>query len=89
MKREKFNGYTNVVGGDIYKHYGLFFWQECFFCNQEFRREAGYRFQMQVGGPWAYSCAGCSSSKEHVNLNVREFLHYRPPASASPLPRKP
>lgn len=36
MKREKFNKYTNVVEGDIYNHYGIFLWRECFFCGKEF-----------------------------------------------------
>jgi len=86
MKRDN-TKYQYVVGGDIYNHYGLLFWQECFFCAKEFRREAGFRFQMRANCPWVYSCEGCSSSKEHVNLNVREFFHHRPPAPAAP-PRK-
>lgn len=88
MKREKFNKYTNVVEGDIYNHYGIFFWQECFFCSKEFRRENGYRFQMQVNRPWVYSCAGCSSSKENVNDNVKKFMTNRPKPPTAP-PRKP
>ena len=86
MKRNN-TKYTNVVGGDIYKHYGLFLWQECFFCNKEFRRESGYRFQMQVDRDWVYSCAGCSSSKEEVNENVKKFKAKRPKAPVAP-PRK-
>lgn len=78
MKRERVNRYTNVVEQDIYNHYGIFLWQECFFCSKEFRREAGYRFQMQVGRTWVYSCASCSGSKEEVNENVGKFLKRRP-----------
>lgn len=88
MKRGKFNKYINVVEGDIYNHYGIFLWRECFFCSKEFRREAGYRFQMQVNRPWVYSCAGCSNSKEAVNDNVKKFKSNRPKAPAAP-PRKP
>lgn len=86
MKREK-EYYENVVNGEIYKHYGLFCWQECFFCNQEFRRENGYRFQMQVNRDWMYSCSTCSTSKEHINNNVKAFYTNRPKAPAAP-PKK-
>lgn len=79
MKRDG-TRYSNVVEGDIYDHYGLFRWRECFFCKQEFRREAGYRFQMQYSRPWVYSCASCSGSKEEVNENVGKFLDRRPKA---------
>lgn len=88
MKREP-TKYSNVICGDIYNHNSLFFWQECFFCKKEFRREAGYRFQMQVNRPWVYSCAGCSGSKEDVNDNVKKFKSNRPKAPAAPPPRKP
>lgn len=75
MKREKDlnsnRGYSNVVGNDIYNHYGLFFWQMCWFCDKEFRREAGYRFQVQYNAPWVYSCSECSCSKSHCNDNVK------------------
>lgn len=83
MQRDN-SKYTNVVGQDIYDHYGLFFWRECFFCKKEFRREAGYRFQMQVNRPWVYSCAGCSGSKEDVNENVGKFLKRRSKAPSAP-----
>lgn len=80
MKRNN-TKYTNAVGGDIYKHYGLLFWQECFFCNKEFRREAGYRFQMQVNRAWVYSCGDCCSSLEDINTKVKEwFVRSRPKA---------
>jgi len=87
MKRNN-TKYTNAVGGDIYKHYGLVFWQECFFCNKEFRREAGYRFQMQINRDWVYSCADCSESKEEVNENVKKFMSNRPKGPAAPLQRE-
>jgi hypothetical protein len=86
MKREAIK-YQHVVGGDIYNHYGLIFWKECFFCGNEFRREAGYRFQVQVNKYWAYSCGGCSSSKESVNENIKKFKSVRPKAPPAP-PRK-
>ena len=82
-------GYSNVVGNDIYNHYGLFFWKECFFCKKDFRRESGFRFQMQVDRPWVYSCGDCCSSKEGVNTKVKEwFVKSRPKAPPAP-PRKP
>lgn len=83
MKRDN-TKYTNVICGDIYNHYGLFSWRECFFCNKEFRREGGYRFQMQVDRPWVYSCSSCSGSKEEVNENVDKFLKRRPKAPPRP-----
>ena len=69
MKRPS-QQYSNVLGNDIYNHYSLFFWQTCFFCEQEFRRESGYRFQLQYNSPWVYSCSECSSSKDECNENV-------------------
>lgn len=82
-------GYSNVVGNDIYNHYGIFFWKECFFCNKDFRRENGFRFQMQVDRPWVYSCGDCCSSKGDVNTKVKEwFVRSRPKAPAA-TPRKP
>lgn len=86
-KREKSNKYySSVVGGGIYNHYGILLWRECFFCSKEFRREKGYRFQMQMNSPWVYSCAGCSSSKEDVNENVKKFKSKRTKAPTR-LPR--
>ena len=88
-KREKSNKYySSVVGGGIYNHYGILLWRECFFCSKEFRRENGYRFQMQMNLPWVYSSAECSSSKEAVNDNVKRFKSNRSKAPAAP-PRKP
>lgn len=87
MKRES-PKYKHVVHGVIYNHYGLIFWQDCFFCKKEFRREKGYRFQLQVDRDWVYSCRECSSSKEGVNHNVKKFKSKRPKAPAAPPPRK-
>ncbi len=72
MKR-KVSKYKHVVGGDIYDHYPLVFWYECFFCGEEFRREKGFRFQVQYNRPWVYSCATCSSSKGDVNQNMERY----------------
>lgn len=45
MKRESsVEKYPNVLFGEIWKHFGLFAWKECFFCKMEFRREGGYKF---------------------------------------------
>jgi hypothetical protein len=86
MKREHIE-YSNVVGGDIYKHYGLIFWQQCWFCNKDFRRENGFRFQMQFNRPWVYSCGDCCSSKESVNLKVKEWFSNRPSPPSPPRSR--
>lgn len=86
MKREN-SKYQHVAGGDIYNHYGLVFWQECFFCNKEFRREKGFRFQMRYNSPWSYSCTDCSDSKDAVDQNVKRFFAARPKAPPAP-PRK-
>lgn len=83
MKRDSAR-YSHVVGGDIYDHYGLFRWRECFFCGDEFRREGGYRFQMQYNCPWVYSCSSCSGSREGVNENVCKFLKRRPKSPIAP-----
>lgn len=67
------------------------FWTECFFCDHEFRREAGWRFSLQRGGNmliWSYSCAECSTTKEHLVDNIKGFMSRRPKAPAAP-PRKP
>lgn len=88
MKR---TSYSNVAGNDIYNHYSVFFWQTCLFCEQEFRREKGYRFQLQCNSPWVYSCSECSSSKEECNENVRLWKEKARKAfvNVSPPPRKP
>lgn len=88
MKRDN-TKYKNVILGDIYNHYGIFFWQECFFCSKEFRRERGYRFQLQGNRPWVYSCAGCSDSKENVDKNIAEVKSKRPKPPSAPPPRNP
>jgi hypothetical protein len=44
--KHKLARYNHAVNETIYNHYGLFFWQECLFCGNEFRRENGYRFQL-------------------------------------------
>lgn len=87
MKRPS-QQYSNVVGNDIYSHYSLFSWQTCFFCDQEFRREKGYRFQLQYNAPWVYSCYECSSSKDECNENLhlwkkkarKAFVNIAPPS---------
>lgn len=88
MKRES-TKHTNVVGNDIYSHYGLFFWQQCLFCSKEFRREKGYRFQLQRNANWVYSCGDCCSSKDKVNTQVRVWMtKNRPKAPMAPPRRK-
>lgn len=83
MKRKSVK-YTNVALETIYNHYGVMFWQDCLFCGQEFRRERGYRFQLQINRDWVYSCANCCSSKDEVNTKVGELRKRRPKAPAAP-----
>jgi len=82
MKREpEHNQY------EITKCNPWFFWQDCLFCRQEFRREDGWRFVLQrTGGHvmWTYSCAECSTTKEHLKDNILEFMGHRPKAPAAP-----
>jgi hypothetical protein len=54
---------------DVRKHYGLLFWQQCWFCEMEFRREAGYKW-LFGGRTWCYSCSDCSASISHCNDNL-------------------
>ena len=61
------------------------FWAECFFCNQEFRREAGWRFVLHGGFYDSYSCAECSTTREHLEDNIKKFKSIRPKAP----PRNP
>jgi hypothetical protein len=84
MKRASVK-YKNVVHETIYNHYGLIFWKECMFCGDEFRRESGYRFQLQVNGGWNYSCGTCCHSKEEVNEQVVKLKSKRP----KPPPKAP
>ena len=72
MKRRS-EKYSNVAHGVVYNHYGLFFWQGCLFCKKEFRRESGYRFQLQVNRAWLYGCEDCCSSKSHCNDMIGQW----------------
>lgn len=70
MKREYIKQYEH----GIYKHYGLFFWQQCSCCKKDFRREKGFRF---LTGPfcngvghWEYLCEKCAPSKSSANEYV-------------------
>jgi hypothetical protein len=76
--KHKLARYNHAVNETIYNHYGLFFWQECLFCGNEFRRENGYRFQLQVNKDWQYNCGTCSHSKEEVNEQVGRLKSKRP-----------
>lgn len=71
MKRKK-EVYSNVAYNTIYECYTLLFWNRCWLCEEEFRREHGYRFQLQYNGGWLYSCASCSASKSDCNTKVGE-----------------
>lgn len=79
--------YQNVALNTIYNHYGLLCWQECLFCGKEFRREKGYRFQLQVNRNWVYSCGECCSCKAEVNDKVGEIRSNRPKPPAPPKKR--
>jgi len=67
------------------------FWTECFFCDHEFRREAGWKFSLQTGGGlvwYSYSCAECSTTREHLEDNIKKFKSIGPKSPAAP-PREP
>lgn len=82
MKREsEYNQY------EVSKCNPWFFWQDCLFCKQEFRREDGWRFSLQRGGNRvisSFSCAECSTTKQHLEDNIKGFLGHRPKAPAAP-----
>lgn len=90
MKRES-EKTKHTLDGQIYKHYGLFGWQECLFCKKEFRREDGYRF-LAFQGQWSYSCESCSCSKSHCNENLgvmwENIRNNRPEAPPAPPPMR-
>lgn len=73
---------------DIYSHYGLFLWQECLFCKEEFRREKAYRFQLNANGRWIYSCESCSVSKQHCDERIVVYIKGIRPSKA-PMPPPP
>lgn len=72
MKREG-EKYPNVAHGEIWKHFGLIFWQDCLFCQKEFRREQGYRFQLSINSDWLYACESCCCSKSHCNDMIGQW----------------
>lgn len=47
---------------EVYSHYDIFSWKECFACAKEFRREKGFRIWEFKG--FSYICASCACSKE-------------------------
>lgn len=51
---------------EVYNHYGLFIWQECFACGIEFRREKSFRLWTGSFRPFFYICSECASSKEEA-----------------------
>lgn len=75
MKRESnVERYPNALFGEIWKHFGLFAWKECFFCKMEFRREDGYRFLLRANSAWLYSCERCCCSKSHCNDMIGHWM---------------
>lgn len=60
MKRQRINEH------DVSKHYALFSWETCDFCNQEFRMESGYKWQ-NIYDLTRYSCSTCCCSVSHCS----------------------
>lgn len=72
---------------EIRKFKPWFFWRDCLFCRQEFIGETGWRFVLQrTGGHvmWTYSCAECSTTKQHLKDNILQFMGHRPKAPTAP-----
>jgi hypothetical protein len=53
----------------VHKIWSLFLWNKCFLCEEEFRREWGWRYDYPVSGraskPY-YVCWGCCPTIEEV-----------------------
>jgi hypothetical protein len=77
MKRDK-------LKYEVYKHYGLFIWQQCFACNQEFRREKSFRLWTGPRQGFFYICSGCASTKEEAIIAFDKKISIRPQPPASP-----
>lgn len=78
---------SQTLKHEIFSHYGLFTWQECLFCKEEFRRENGYRFTLN-NRYWSYSCEDCSCSKSHCSDMIDVWIkNQRPdfPPTAPPV----
>lgn len=60
----------------IYPFYPLLCWYECMFCNQEFRREHGWKVvgQCSMNGFYStnYVCNSCASSPDDVRKKLKE-----------------
>lgn len=65
-----------------------FFWEECLFCKQEFRREQGWRFQTRMNSPWDYACNSCCPSREECDKRIEQFRK-RNPLRPSAIPNLP
>lgn len=65
MKRASVSNTNNVR-----KHYSLFMWEECYFCKMEFRREAGYVWDICRGQK--HACSECCHSVEHCDQRITE-----------------
>jgi len=67
MKKEHVEKYR--LG--VYTDFSLFIWHQCASCNEDFRREKGYRFLVgpfyNGGGVWRYLCSQCISSKAEAH----------------------
>lgn len=80
MKRDK-------LKYEVYSHYDLFSWKECFACNKEFRREKGFRIWEFKG--FSYVCASCACSKESAIAAYDESItRMRAKAPISPPPKR-
>lgn len=72
---------------EIYSRWPVFFWQECVFCNKEFRREPMY--ELMLWNSSVHSCTVCSPTKRDFEKKWARAISTRPPAPKAPPPRKP
>jgi len=60
----------------IYPFYPILCWHECIFCNQEFRREHGWKVigQHFINGVYStnYVCNSCAKTSDEVKIKLKE-----------------
>lgn len=77
----------------LWRHFGLFAWQACALCRNEFRRERGWRF---LSGPWVkgygvtrYLCADCGGEAKATATAAIARWSAPPPSPTRPPPPPP
>lgn len=80
----------------LYRTWPLIFWRKCELCEEEFRRQKGWRF---LAGPWhggngrwRYMCGECVRTEAGASMVAHmwgDMRPPRPPPSPSPPRRLP